>query len=115
MKSLKTNVKPTSRIYEELGNKRREITWIARLMTGHCSLNGYLHPFNIIDDPTCECGHVSETVKHFLLVGPLYEKERDEMRRKVGVGGMRMENLLGNPRRVQNTIEFIAKVKRFDF
>ena len=37
------------------------------------------------------------------------------MRRKVGVGGMRLEKLLGDPRRVQDTIEFIEKVKRFEF
>ena len=114
-KSLKTNIKPTSHIYEELGNKRRDIAWIARLRTGHCSRNGYLHRFNIIDDPTCKYGDAPETVKHFLLVCPLYEKERDEMRRKVGVGGMRMEKLLGDLRRVQNTVEFIEKSKRFEF
>ena len=37
---------------------------------------------------------------HFLLVCQKYERLRDEMRKKVGVGGMKMEKLLGDPRRI---------------
>jgi hypothetical protein len=155
-------------------------------------LNGYLHWFNIIDDPTCECEDGKETVRHFLLVCPLHRRERDKTRRKVGMGGLRcritwppcsvavryelgemkggwrkagkrrgrgwteagmvmhvvmhvqvhvqvpalylslyfrsyqfkffivefdmkMEKLLGDPRRVKYTIEFIESIGRFDF
>ena len=55
-----------------------------RLRTGHSSLNGYLARFNIIDDTTCpRCEDTKETVHHFLMVGPKYERLRDDMRRKV--------------------------------
>jgi ribonuclease HI len=114
-KSLKSNAKPPSRIYEKLGNKRMEIAWMARLRTGHCSLNGYLYRFHIVDDPTCDCGDAKETVRHLLLACPLHERERDRLRKDVGMGGMRLEKLLGDPRRVKFTIEFIENTGRFDF
>jgi hypothetical protein len=55
------------------------------------------------------------TVKHFLLVCPMHERERDKLRRKVGVGGMSEERLIGDPRRVKYTIEFIQSIGRFNF
>ncbi len=109
------NAKSTSRIYDELGNQRKDIAWIASLRMGHCSLNDYLHRFHIIDNSTCECGNAKETVRHFLLICPLHQRERDKLRKKVRVVRMRMEQLLGDPRRVKYTIEFIDTIKRFDF
>jgi hypothetical protein len=106
---------PSSRIYGNL-SKRKHIAWIARLRTGHSSLNGYLARFNIIDDAICPgCGGAEETVHHFLMVCPNYERSRDGMRKKVGVGGMKMEKLLGDPRRIKDTVEFIESTERFDF
>jgi hypothetical protein len=69
-----------------------------------------------MDDDTCPgCGDTKETVKHYLLVCQKYEKLRDKMRRAVGVGGMRLEKLLGDPRRIQETAEFIESTERFQF
>ena len=92
------------------------ITWIARLRTGHSSLNGYLKRFNIIDDAKCPgCGITDETVHHFLMVCPKHERWRDRMRKKVGVGGMKLEKLLGDSRRIKDTVDFIESTERFDF
>ena len=55
-----------AKIYQDIKN-RKHIAWIARLRTGHCSLNKYLHRFNIIDKPICECGEGEETVEHYLV------------------------------------------------
>ena len=52
---------------------------------------------------------------HFLLVCPRYERLRDRMRKEVGVGGMKIEKLLGDPRRIKDTIEFIESTEQFDF
>src|SRR5271170_3543600 len=82
--SQRPNIQPSTHIYNQLGNKRRQIAWIARLRTGHCSLNQYLERFNIIDDANCDCGQGKETVKHFLLICSKYEKERDKLRKEVG-------------------------------
>ena len=52
---------------------------------GDCHLNEYLHHFNIIETPECECGAEKETVDHYLLNYELYDEERDALRRSVGV------------------------------
>jgi len=90
------------KIYEQLGDKRRHIAWTARLRTKHCSLNEYLEQFNIIDQSECECRQGKETLRHFLLVFQRYERERDELRKKVGMQGMRVEKLLGDAKRIKN-------------
>jgi len=92
------------------------IAWIARLRTGQNSLNEYLERFNIIDNATCPgCGNKQETVHHFLMVCPKYERWRDRMRKQVGIGGMKTEKLLGDSRRIKDTVEFIESTGRFDF
>ena len=54
-------------------------------------------------------------MQHFLLVCQKYERLRDRLRKVVGVGGMKMEKLLGDPRRINDTVEFIESTERFDF
>jgi len=92
-----------AKLYQSIKN-RKHIAWIARLRTGHCSLNKYLHRFNIVDDPNCECEEGHETVEHYLLKCALDEKERDRMRKEVGIEGMRVSKLLGDPKLVRHTI-----------
>jgi rRNA maturation protein Nop10 len=109
-------LKQNSQIYEKL-RKCKHIAYIARLRIGHCSLKGYLKRFRIIDDETCPgCGDTKETVKHYLSVCQKYERLRDKLRRAVGVGGMRLEKLLGDSRKIQDPVEFIVEgTERFDF
>jgi hypothetical protein len=59
------------------------------------------------------CGGGKETVDHFLLNCELYGEERDRLRRRVGVQGMRMSTLLGDPEITQETIEYIERTGRF--
>jgi hypothetical protein len=107
--------KSSAGIYEQL-RKRKHIAWVARLRTGHCSLNTYLKRFNIVQDAICPgCGDAKETVHHYLMVCPKHERWRDRMRKAVGVGGMKMEKLLGDSRRIRDTIEFIESTERFEF
>jgi hypothetical protein len=54
-------------------------------------------------------------VKHFLLVSQKYERWRDRMRKVVGVGGMKIEKLLGDSRGTKDMIEFIESTERFEF
>ena len=69
----------------------------------------------MVDDPNCECEEGHETVEHYLLKCALYEKERDWMRKEVGIEGMRMSKLLGDPKLIKHIIQFIVDTKRFDF
>jgi len=94
---------------------RKQLTNLIRLRTGHCRLNSYLNQRNIIEDPTCDCGRGIENVKHFLLLCKKYEEPRKELRKKVGARHMRMENLLGDPKLVKDTLEYVEKTGRFNF
>ena len=93
--------------------QRQDVVCITRLRTGHCHLNEYLHRFNIIETPECECGAEKETVEHFLLNCELYDEERDLLRRGVGVQGMRCSTLLGVKNIIKDTMEYIKKTGRF--
>jgi hypothetical protein len=37
------------------------------------------------------------------------------LRKKVGVGGMKLEKLLGDHRRIKDALEFIESTGRFEF
>ena len=99
------------KLYEKL--KRKQVVLLSRLRTGHCHLNQYLHRFNIIETPECECGGEKETVEHYLLNCELYDEERDVLRRRVGAQGMRPSILLGDSQTIQDTMDYIEKTGRF--
>jgi hypothetical protein len=46
------------------------------------------------------------------MVCPKHERWRDRM---VGVGGMKMEKLLGDSRRIRDIVELIESTERFEF
>ena len=110
-----TNSSTGHQLYQSLGNNRKHIAWIARLRTGHCSLNHYLHRMRLVDEKTCECGEGEETVKHFLLVCTKYKEQRMELRKKVGARGMKVERLLGDKKLIRHTLEFVEETNRFEF
>ena len=106
------NVATGPKLYDAL-KQRKHVVWISRLRTGHCHLNQYLHRFNIVENPECECGAERETVEHYLLNCELYDEERDKLRRKVGGQGMKLHVLLGDPQTVGHTAEYIERTGRF--
>ena len=106
-KRCKTGV----RLYKDLTWKETSV--LARLRTGHCGLNGFLHRINRSDTANCECGYERETVKHFLIDCPTYADERRTMRTKVGSRNMRVERLLGDRKHVRHTLEYVARTRRF--
>src|SRR5438046_7543389 len=108
------NTPPGPKLYGAL-QQRNHVVWITRLRTGHCHLNEYLHRFNIIETPECECGVEKETVDHYLLNCELYDEERHELRKKVRVQGMRSSTLLGDSQIIKKTVEYIEKMGRFKF
>ena len=65
--SKRPMVESGSKLYARIPT-RTQLAWLARLRTGHCSLNHYLHRFGKIESPQCPCGEGIETVAHYLLV-----------------------------------------------
>ena len=78
-------------------------------------LNNYLYPFGKVDDANCSCGNGVETVKHYLLICPNYEREREKLRKETGIQGMRIESLLGDPDLIHLTPEYVGETGRFNF
>ena len=87
--SQQSNTATGLKLYGAL-QQRKHVVWIARLRTGHCHLNAYLHHFNITETSECECGAEKEMMYHYLLNCGLYYEERDRLRRKMGTQGMRV-------------------------
>jgi hypothetical protein len=80
---------------------------LVRLRTGHCGLNRYLYRFKLARTPYCSCGYANETVEHYILECRLYHKQRKELRKKIGSGRMTVDKLLGIPRLIKHTMEYI--------
>ena len=109
----KPNALRGNKLYKAITLTRRQTAQLARLRTGHCSLNQYLHRFGHADSPQCECGSGAiENVKHLLLHCPRYDRQRAKLAREVGVCGTRMERLLGRPRMIRHTLNYVDETER---
>jgi hypothetical protein len=108
--SQQPNTTTGTKLYGIL-QQRKHIIWITQLRTSHRHLNEYLHQFNIINTSEYECGCGKETVNHFLLNYELYYEERDRLRRRIGVQGMRVSIQLGGPEIIKETIEYIERTE----
>jgi hypothetical protein len=112
----KPNALRGTKLYKAATLTRRQTAQLARLRTGHCSLNQYLHRFGHAESPRCECGSGAiENVDHFLLHCPRYDRQRAKLVREVGVCGMRLEKILGRPRMIRHTLRYVDETRRFLF
>jgi hypothetical protein len=107
------NAKTGPKLYNEI-ESRSGAAKIAQLRTGHCGLNRYLHRFGIKNSPYCQCGYGKETVEHYLLECRNYREQRKKLRRETGTGKMRVEILLGDPKTIKHTLEYIKETGRLD-
>ena len=67
--------------YHKFESTNEEIT-VIQLRTGYARLNEYLHKINIVDSNKCQCGQI-QSISHYLLECSLYEKERENLKRKL--------------------------------
>lgn len=55
---------------------KRDLSFLwTQILTGHCALNVHQFRFGFANDPSCRCGHDTESVKHFLFYCPLYDRK----------------------------------------
>jgi hypothetical protein len=117
-KMKKIDPKLPSRSYLELVNglTRRQLSIVMQLRAGHLPLNSYLHWITKRDSPDCShprCAGRHETVFHFLLECPAYNKERREILGKHGRQAEKILYLLGDPKCIKDTVKFISETRRF--
>jgi hypothetical protein len=67
----------------------------ARLQTGHCWLNQYLH-FNIVEDSGCLCRHALQTAQDYVPFRMPNEEPYKELRTKVGRRNMCVSSMYFN-------------------
>jgi hypothetical protein len=104
------------KLYANIDNiSRQQLAWLARLRTGHVSLNQYLFRFNIMPCPQCTCGKSIETVAHFILRCENYEEQRGILRKGVGDDRMKVEILLGDVKKVKAVLKYVEMTERFEF
>ena len=101
------------KLYNEIEN-RNGAAKIAQLRMGHCGLNRYLYRFSIRNSPYCQCGYGKETVEHYLLECRNYREQRKKLRREAGTGKMRVEILLGDPKTIKYTLDYINETGRLN-
>src|SRR5216117_1524104 len=98
-----------------MNNNCKHIVWMACLRMRHCSLNNYLHRFEIKDEATCECREDQEIVKYYLLVYTKYREQCQELRKKVRACEMRVERLLGDQKLIKHILEYVEDTNCFEF
>ena len=103
------------KLYDGITN-RNTAAMLAQLRTNHCGLNKYLHRFGHRHSPYCDCGYGKETVEHFLMECRTYRVQRRNMQKKIrselGRGNLRMDTLLGDPKIVKYTMEYVQETGR---
>jgi RNase H-like protein len=110
-------VKTGTKLYNAIPS-RQTVATLVRLRTGHSGLKQHLYRLSIEDSPYGECKQGQETVEHYLLECRRYTKQRCtlryRLRKEVGTGGMRVDKLLGEPKNIRHTMEYVATTKRKD-
>lgn len=84
-----------------------------RLRTGHVGLNKHLYRINKADSPRCRCGASEESVEHFLLVCPLYNRARHLTFGHLGRKATQISYLLTQREVLPRLMKYITATKRF--
>lgn len=78
------------------------------LCTGHAPLNKHLHRIGKIESPYClHCWQTEETVHHFLLLCPFYQRERHTLINVLGHKASSISYLLTDPDATPHLIRYI--------
>jgi hypothetical protein len=80
-------------LYDTLNEKEASI--LSQLRSGHARTNGFLFKIGIADSAECNCGHGTESVRHFLLYCPRYTAQRQTLADKLGPRFGNMSHMLG--------------------
>ncbi|KAJ7175235.1 hypothetical protein C8R43DRAFT_873266, partial [Mycena crocata] len=65
-----------------------------QLRTAHVGLNAFLYRFHLAPSPDCPLCRVPETVPHFLLSCPRYQRERLALIMRIGTARLSLRRLL---------------------
>ncbi|KZP08749.1 hypothetical protein FIBSPDRAFT_678058, partial [Athelia psychrophila] len=87
---------------------------IAQLRMGHAPLNKHLHRLKCADSPICgACEMEEETVMHYLLMCPAYERHRALLRTKFGIDAKSIQFLLTDRKALKYLLRYMGATRRF--
>ena len=86
---------------------------LMQLRTGHAPLNKHLHRISCSESPLCpKCHQEDETVKHFILTSPRYNRLRDTHFHTLRRGARSLKYLFTSPKALKPLFLFIAATQR---
>lgn len=83
------------------------------MRTGHIGLNKHLFRIKKVTSPGCRCGALEESVEHFLVVCPLYNRARHRLLTHLGRKASQISYLLTSQEALPHLTTYIAATKRF--
>ncbi|QRV96301.1 ribonuclease H-like protein [Ceratobasidium sp. AG-Ba] len=93
---------------------RRHASLLIQLRTGHIPLNAYLYRFGLRESANCpNCDQRAETVEHFLMRCPAYERERQRRNAAFPASTNSMATLLSSKEAVRHLLAYIRETRRF--
>lgn len=95
------------------GTTRGQRSLLTMLRTGHIAMNKHLHRINKAESAMCgACGEREETVQHFLLHCPAYERHREAMRYELGRRAGNISYLMSSKKATKGLMKFVYKTGR---
>ena len=86
---------------------------ITQLRTGHIRLNKHLHWMGKVDTPDCpHCPGVPETILHYIIQCPAYEKHRKEMQCLGPREARNLSTFLGQPKNFALLLHYVDNTER---
>lgn len=92
---------------------RKDSSLVTQLRSNHFPLASYLYRIKAIDSNLCLRCQEPETIPHFLLQCPRYIDQRRELRKKLKGKPLSLTTLLGTPKMMKHTLDYVHSTKRF--
>ncbi|KIK20051.1 hypothetical protein PISMIDRAFT_80074, partial [Pisolithus microcarpus 441] len=78
------------------------------LCTGHVGLNKHLFCIKKADSPSCQCGALEESVEHYLVVCPLYNRARHLSLNHLGRKATQVSYLLMHQEALPHLMKYVT-------
>jgi hypothetical protein len=122
-RSNKESKTATNQLYYATKSRRGQVLH-TRLRLNHSDLNEHLYRINLAEQPTCDCGAETESVKHYLLECPTYHEQRQELLNSLQdqpqievdtlLNGSPELSIISNVAIFKEVQNYILKTKRFE-
>ncbi|KAJ7163856.1 hypothetical protein C8R43DRAFT_879261 [Mycena crocata] len=98
-------------MYDDLS--RPQCSILMQLRTSHIGLNAFLYRFHLGPSPDCNLCLVPETVSHFLLACPTYQRQRLSLIIRLGTARLSLRRLISSKVDPRPVLAFVRDTKRF--